>query len=70
MLLNTVFLICFILLAGVIIEGIWDLFNMDLSGTPIWFQLIMPFVAVGLYLWIIHLIFSGIGNFLYNFTYG
>lgn len=70
MLLNTVFLICFILLAGVIIEGIWDLFNMDLSGTPIWFQLIMPFVGVGLYLWIIYLIFSGIGNFLYNFTYG
>jgi len=30
----------------------------------------MPFVAVGLYFWIIYLIFSGIGNFLYNFTYG
>jgi hypothetical protein len=70
MLLNTVFLICFILLVGVIIEGTWDLFNMDLSGTPIWFQLIMPFVAVGLYFWILYLIFSGIGNFLYNFTYG
>jgi|DEB0MinimDraft_4_1074332.scaffolds.fasta_scaffold195547_2 hypothetical protein len=70
MLINTVFLIGFILLAGVIIEGAWKNFNIDLSGTPIWFQLIMPFVAVGLYFWIIYLIFSGIGNFLYNFTYG
>jgi len=70
MLLNAVFLICFFTLAGVIIRGAWDLFNLDTSGMPLWYQFIMPFVAVGLYFWILHFIFSGIGNWLYNFTYG